>query len=110
MYKKLIAPYNIIRKGGFYMRKLFSLLLAVSLIFIFTACGMTDSQTGVGEDIKDGADNLMEDTEDKVDDFTDGANGENSDGTDNNPADMPDGTVDGTMENTEENVTPDTAQ
>lgn len=88
------------------MRKLFSLLLAVSLIFIFTACTMTDSNTGVGEEMKDSADNLMEDTKDKVEDFTDNMTEDDS----NTPAQMPDGTVDGTMENTEENVNPGTVQ
>ena len=80
------------------MRKLFSLLLAITLIFLFTACGMTNNNpSGTGEDIKDSADNFMEDTKDKVDDFTDGMTDDNM----NTPADMPDGTVDGTMENTE---------
>ena len=88
------------------MRKLFSLLLTVTLLFLFTACGMTDSNTGVGEEMKDSADNLMEDTKDKVEDFTDGMTEEDM----NTPADMPDGTVEGTMENTEENVNPGTAE
>ena len=88
------------------MRKLFSLLLAVTLLFLFTACGMTDSNTGVGEEMKDSADNLMEDTKDKVEDFTDGMTEDDM----NNPADMPEGTVDGTMENTEENLNPGTVE
>ncbi len=88
------------------MRKLFSLLLTVTLLFLFTACGMTDSNTGVGEEMKDSADNLMEDTKDKVEDFTDDMTEEDM----NTPADMPDGTVEGTMENTEENVNPGTVE
>ena len=88
------------------MRKLFSLLLAVTLLFLFTACGMTNSNTGVGEEMKDSANNLMEDTKDTVDDLTDGMTKEDM----NAPADMPNGTVDGTMENTEENVNPGTVQ
>ena len=88
------------------MRKLFSLLLAVTLLFLFTACTMADSNTGVGEEMKDSADNLMEDTKDTVEDFTDGITEDDM----NTPADMPEGTVDGTMENTEENVNPGTVE
>lgn len=88
------------------MRKLFSLLLAVMLLFLFAACGTTNSNTGVGEEMKDSADNLMEDTKDKVEDFTDGMTEDDV----NTPAEMPEDTIDGTMENTEENVNPGTVQ
>ena len=88
------------------MRKIISLSLAVALMFIVTACGMTnDNPSGTGDDLKDSADNFMEDTKDKVDEFTDGMTEDDL----NTPADMPEGSVDGTMENTE-TVNPDPVQ
>ena len=88
------------------MRKIISLILAVALMFIVTACGMTnDNPSGTGDDLKDSADNFMEDTKDKVDEFTDGMTEDDL----NTPADMPEGSVDGTMENTE-TVYPDPVQ
>ena len=88
------------------MRKIISLILAVALMFIVTACGMTnDNPSGTGDDLKDSADNFMEDTKDKVDEFTDGMTEDDL----NTPADMPEGSVDGTMENTE-TVNPDPVQ
>ncbi len=87
------------------MRKLFSLLLAVALLLSFTACGMTNSNSsGSGEDLKDGADNFMEDTKDMADDIIDEGK-DMADGITGNQtspnSDMPEGSVDGTMENTE---------
>ena len=88
------------------MRKIISLILAVALMFIVTACGMTnDNPSGTGDDLKDSADNFMEDTKDKVDEFTDGMTEDDL----NTPADMHEGSVDGTMENTE-TVNPDPVQ
>ena len=87
------------------MKKLISLLLAVSLLLIITACGGTnDNNTGITDDMgngandiieegKDMADDMMEDTKDFADDMTNG--------TDDAPANMPDDTIDGTMEDTE---------
>ncbi len=88
------------------MRKLFSLILAVTLIFLLAACSMTnDNSGGLADDLKDGADNLMEDTGDMAGDLKDDITA-----SPDAPAKMPEDSIDGTMENTEENVSPDTAQ
>ena len=102
------------RKEVFILKKLISVLLAVSLLFIAAACGMGDSGSpGVTDDIENGANDIIDEGKDMADDMMDDAKDfadDMTNGTDDTPSQMPDDTIDGTMEDTEANVNPDTAQ
>ena len=92
------------------MKKLISILMAVLLLLSLAACGGTkDNNPGVTDDIQNGTDEIIEDTKDKADDMIDDAKDFADDMTDNAPAEMPEDTIDGTMENTE-TVNPDPVQ
>ncbi|MBR6719929.1 MAG: hypothetical protein IKL74_03360 [Clostridia bacterium] len=87
------------------MKKLISILLTVSLLFIIAACGMPDGNSpGVSDDIENGANDIIDETEDMADDMIDDTKDfadDMTNGTDDTPAEMPDDTIDGTMEDTE---------